>query len=65
MRNAMNAVSDFVHLIDPDGVPESICLHCFATVLSFGNRRDARLSEAAHVCWQREEAGPLVDLTIN
>lgn len=65
MRTSINAFTDFARIVNPDGTPQSICLHCFATVQPLVDGRDIRLSEAAHACWQREEAGPIIDRTVN
>jgi hypothetical protein len=65
MRNAINALSDFTQRLNADGFPESICLHCFATVHPLANSNDVRLSQAAHHCWQKEDAGPKIALSLN
>jgi hypothetical protein len=65
MRTSINAFTDFARILNPDGTPQSICLHCFATVSPLAESRDVRLSEDAHLCWQGEEAGPLIDLAVN
>jgi hypothetical protein len=65
MRTLYNARNDFARRLNPNGTPESICLHCFTTVRPIANGSDVRLSEIAHYCWQREDAGPFVHLTVN
>lgn len=47
---------EYAHRLNPDNTTDSICLHCFGTVIRTALEVEQEAAEAAHLCLPKREA---------
>jgi hypothetical protein len=46
----MNSDTDYAHRLNADGTFDSICLHCYLTVMQANTEQELAVAEAQHSC---------------